>query len=305
MTEALLDRRVEAHEAGTRLDAALARWLDEPRARAQRRVTGGEVTVDGVAAAKAHRLAAGQRVRVTAPPPVAEPAPPPPVPVRWRDEHLLVVAKPAGLVVHPGAGGREATLVDALARAGEELAPGDDPQRPGVVHRLDRGTSGLLIVARTRAAREALQTAIAARTVRRGYWALVDGVPRERAATIDAPISRHPRKRTVFTTARGGRAAVTHYEVTVDHGRAAELAVTLATGRTHQVRVHLSAIGHPVCGDRAYGASPLGEQLGLERPALHAASIAFDHPVTGEPVELTEPLPDDLRVAVAALAGPA
>jgi 23S rRNA pseudouridine1911/1915/1917 synthase len=302
VAQALLDRRVEADQAGRRLDVVVAGWLAEPRARAQRRIAEGEVTVDGVPAAKARGLQPGERVRVAAPPPPAEASPPPPVPVRLRDEHLLVVAKPAGLVVHPGAGVREATLVDALVAAGEDLAPGDHPDRPGVVHRLDRGTSGLLIVARTEAARAGLHAAIAARAVRRGYWALADGVPRQRAAVIDAPIIRHPRKRTVFTTAPDGRRAVTHYEVTVDHGRAAELDVRLETGRTHQVRTHLSAIGHPLCGDRAYGASPLGGRLGLERPALHAASLAFDHPVTGQPLHVTEPLPHDLRAAVEALA---
>lgn len=298
------DRRVGAHEAGERLDTILARWLAEPRARAQQRIAAGEVTVDGAATSrrdKSHRVETGQHVRVAEPAP-AEPAPAPdPVPVRWRDEHLLVVAKPAGLVVHPGAGVSEGTLVDALRAAGEQLAPGDDPQRPGVVHRLDRGTSGLLIVARTEVARQRLQQALADRTVHRRYWALVDGVPRQRAATIDAPIARHPRRRTVFTTAPGGREAVSHYEVTADHGRAAELDVTLDTGRTHQVRVHLSAIGHPVCADRAYGAAPLGAELGLQRPALHAAGLTFDHPITGEPIELADPLPPDLRAAVEAL----
>lgn len=307
VTGALVDRHVAASEAGERLDATLARWLAEPRARAQRRIAAGEVTLDGAATSrptKSHRLEGGQRVRVRVPSPTGPSPPPEPVPVRWRDEHLLIVAKPAGLVVHPGAGVHEGTLVDALQAMGEQLAPGDDPDRPGVVHRLDRGTSGLLIVARTETARERLQQALADRTVRRRYWALVDGVPRQRAATIDAPIARHPRKRTVFTTASDGREAVTHYEVIADHGRAAELDVTLETGRTHQVRVHLSALGHPLCADRAYGASPLGAQeLGLQRPALHAAGIAFHHPVTGEPIELSDPLPDDLRAAVGGLTG--
>jgi 23S rRNA pseudouridine1911/1915/1917 synthase len=299
----LVDRRVPAGEAGARLDAVLARWLAEPRARAQRRIADGEVTVDGAVVSKSHRLEPGERVQVVEGPPPEPPPAPEPVPVRWRDEHLLVVAKPAGLVVHPGAGVDEGTLVHALEAMGEELAPGDDPDRPGVVHRLDRGTSGLLIVARTEVARSALQQALAERAVRRRYWALVEGVPRERAAVIDAPIVRHPRKRTVFTTGPEGRPALTRYEITAEHSRAAELDVGLETGRTHQVRVHLSAIGHPVCGDRAYGASPLGEQLGLERPALHAARISFQHPVTGQPIEVTEPLPEDLRAAVAALTG--
>lgn len=300
----MLQRRATPAEAGRRLDAVLADWLGESRGRAQRRLQAGEVTVDGAVAGKSQRLEAGAVVAVAEPPEPPPPEPPPPVPVRYRDAHLLVVAKPAGVVTHTGAGVHEGTLVDALRAAGETLADTGDPARPGVVHRLDRGTSGLLVVARTAQAAEALQDMLAERAVRRRYWALVDGVPSERAATIDAPIARHPRRRTVFVTAEGGRAAVTHYEVTREHGRAAELSVTLESGRTHQVRVHLSAIGHPVTGDRVYGASPLGEELGLARPALHAAEIAFAHPVTGEPVEVTEPLPDDLRAALGALAPP-
>lgn len=285
-----------------RLDAALASWMGEPRARTQRRIAAGQVRVDRAQPAKSHRLAPGERIVVARPAPLEPPAPPDSVPVRWRDDHVLVVAKPAGLVVHPGAGVSGGTLVDALRAMGEPLAAGDDPDRPGIVHRLDRGTSGLLLVARTETARVALQEALARRMVRRGYWALVDGVPRERAAVIDAPIARHPRHRTIYTTAPDGRRAVTRYEIAVDHGRAAELDVGLETGRTHQVRVHLAAIGHPVCGDRVYGASPLGADLGLTRPALHAGTIAFDHPVTGERIEVTEPLPADLQAAVAALA---
>lgn len=302
MTAAALDRYATDRDAGARLDTVLARWTGEPRAEVQRRIAAGDVVVDDRRARKSHLVQPGERIVVAAPAPAPSPPAPEPVPVRWRDAHLLVVAKPAGLVVHAGAGVVDGTLVDALRAAGERLAPGDDPDRPGIVHRLDRGTSGLLVVASTETARRALQAALASRTIRRRYWALVDGVPSQRAATVDAPISRHPRRRTVFTTAAQGRSAVTRYEVVVDHRRAAELDVELDTGRTHQVRVHLSAIGHPVCGDRAYGASPLGDELGLARPALHAATLEFDHPVTGEPLAFREPLPADLRAAVAALA---
>ncbi len=301
----LLERRVDAQEAGQRVDALVARWLDEPRAAAQRRLAAGEVTVGGAPVAKSHVVAVGARVRVARPAPAAPPPAPPPVPIRWRDAHLAVVAKPAGLVTHPGAGVAEGTLVEALQAQGVPLAPGEDPARPGIVHRLDRGTSGLLVVVSSEEARRGLTRLLAQRQVQRRYWALVDGVPRPPAATIDAPIARHPRKRTLFTTTAEGRPAVTRYEVEVDHGRAAELSVRLETGRTHQVRVHLSAVGHPVCADRVYGASPLGEALGLARPALHAAALAFAHPVTGEQVSLTEPLPADLQQARAALAGEA
>jgi 23S rRNA pseudouridine1911/1915/1917 synthase len=255
--------------------------------------------VDGRTAAKAVRLQPGARVVVSAPPPPAAPAPPPEVGVRWEDADLAVVAKPADLVVHVGAGVRGATLVDALRAQGVPLAPGEDPDRPGVVHRLDRGTSGLLVVAKTPAALQALQRTFAAHAVHREYWALVEGRPDPPAATIDAPITRSTTNRTAFTTADVGRRAVTHYATTAVHDGTAELAVTLETGRTHQVRVHLRAVGRPVAGDLLYGASPaVAARLRLTRQALHARRLAFDHPVrTGTRVDVEEPLPDDLAEA--------
>lgn len=295
-------------ESGWRLDQALASWLGEPRTRAAQRIADGDVAVDGAAAPKSHRLTRGEGVRVAIPAGTAADAEQaadastlPEVPVRYRDAHLLVAAKPAGLVVHEGAGVRGPTLVDVLVAMGEELAPGSDPTRPGIVHRLDRGTSGLLAIARTGAAHAGLRRLFDRHVVEREYAALVDGVPHERHATVDAPIGRHPTHRTRFAVDATGRAAVTHYDVAEDLGPAALLRVRLETGRTHQVRVHLAAIGHPILGDDAYGASPLGARLGLTRPALHAGRLAFRHPVTGEAVDVREPVPADMDAALTRL----
>lgn len=298
------ERVVGDAEAGRRIDVVLADWLDETRATVQQRIADGSVHVDGHPVAKSHRVSAGERLTVAADA-APEPAPtPPPVPVRHEDEHLLVVAKPAGLVVHAGSGTRGTpTLVDALLAMGVPLAASDDPTRPGIVHRLDRGTSGLLVVAKTPAAREGLVATFQRHDVERRYWVIADGVPDPAGATIDAPIARAQSNRTKFTVAASGRRAVTHYDVEEAFGRASVLAVRLETGRTHQVRVHLSAVGHPVAGDTVYGASAaLRAELELTRPALHAAHLGFTHPVTGDRVALDEPLPDDLVAAYDRLA---
>lgn len=293
--------RVAARDAGRRLDHVLAERLDEPRSQVALRVAEGRVLLDGVPARKSARVVPGQEVTAL---PAQERTPPrpPPVPVRWADEHLAVVAKPAGLVVHPGAGVADGTLVDALRAQGLSLADTGDPQRPGIVHRLDRGTSGLLLVASSDEAVGPLQAAIAAREVTRRYTALVDGVPSPARATIDAPLARERARRTRMGVDPQGRRAVTHYDVVEALGGAARLDVRLETGRTHQIRAHLAAIGHPVCGDAAYGAArERAERLGLARPALHAARLTFAHPVTGEPIDVAEPLPADLEAALAVL----
>ena len=301
---AQLERVVPPSEDGKRIDVVLAGWLSEPRVRTQQRLAAGEVTVDGASVAKSHRVRAGERVRVLAPPPLAPLDKPPAVPIRWEDQHLAVIAKPAGLVVHAGAGQGSPTLVDALRQMGVPLAPSPDPTRPGIVHRLDRGTSGLLVVAKTAVAYSGLTQVFAAHAVDRRYWAIVDGVPDPFRATIDAPIARSAAVRTRFQVQDPGRRAVSHYDVIEAFGRAATLEVRLETGRTHQVRVHLAAIGHPVAGDRSYGASPtLAAELELFRPALHARLLGLSHPVTGERIEVTEPLPADLSAALAILKG--
>ena len=300
-----LDRVVEPSEDGTRVDALVAGWLGESRGEVQRWIDADLVRVTGEVPAKSRRVLAGELVVVQDPPAVVAGPAPAQVPVRYSDDDVAVIAKPAGLVVHAGAGTRGSpTLVEALQGMGMTLAAGDDPDRPGIVHRLDRGTSGLLVVAKSEAARIGLVATFSRHDVERRYWALVDGVPSPAAATVDAPIGRSGRNRTKFTIAPDGRRAVTHYDVVEGFGRAAVLSVRLETGRTHQVRVHLSAVGHPVAGDGVYGASTaLARELGLTRPALHAARLGFDHPVTGERVVVDEPLPEDLQAALGRLQG--
>lgn len=303
---------VAPEAAGERLDVVLARALGSSRNQAASRIDAGEVTVDGVVQPRRHRVRAGQRVEV-APPPVIAPTPAPSLPpVRYRDEHLLVVAKPAGLVVHPGAGHPDGTLVEALLAAGVPLAPGDDPVRPGIVHRLDRDTSGLLLVASTPAAATGLMAALAERRVARRYHTLVAGIPADPRGRIEAPIGRDPTDRVRFAVVADGREALTRYRTLATgaaeglpphRGAVASLACQLGTGRTHQLRVHLRALGHPIIGDTTYRApGDLSRALGADRPVLHAAALALDHPITGERIELFEPLPEDL-VAVLAAAG--
>jgi len=210
----------------------------------------------------------------------------------YEDEHLLVVDKAAGVVVHPGRGHAHDTLSQLLAGT----AAGGDPARAGIVHRLDRDTSGLLVVARTEESHRRLQAAVARRLVEREYLALVNGVPPARSGTIDAPVGRDARVRTRMSV--GGahaREARTHFTLERALGGVSLLRVRLETGRTHQIRVHLRAIGHPVCGDPEYGTAG---QLGLQRQFLHAARIAFEHPVTGARVDVSSPLPKDLKDAL-------
>ena len=280
--------------AGTRLDAFLAHTAGS-RAAAQRLIDAGLVTVDGASRPKRHRLTGGESVVVTEP----EPPPPTEVPVAagfaiaHEDEHLLVIDKPAGLVVHPARGHREGTLSQALAgRAGG----GSEPGRAGIVHRLDRDTSGLLVVARSEAAHRGLRGQMQRREIEREYLALVEGRPPARTGTIEAPIGRDRRVRTRMSTDTDRpRTAVTHFAYERELARATLLRVWLQTGRTHQIRVHLQAIGHPVAGDPQYGQAGL---YGLQRQFLHATRLAFDHPIDGRRMEVVSPLPDNLRQAL-------
>ena len=251
--------------------------------------------MDGEARAKSHKLAGGEEIEIEAPT-EAPPEPSAPLPeleIAYADEHLFVVDKPAGVVVHPAPGHAGGTLAQALAAAG---AVGGEEDRQGIVHRIDRETSGLLVVARSEDAYEKLQRLVRRRAITREYLALVVGRPRSRRGTIDAPIGRdrHDRLRHSLDTATP-RAAVTHFELEDLLPRHALLRVRLETGRTHQIRVHLAAIELPVAGDPTYG---IPRDLGLERQFLHAARLAFAHPVTGEPVDVTSPLPPDLAAAL-------
>jgi 23S rRNA pseudouridine1911/1915/1917 synthase len=215
------------------------------------------------------------------------------VAVAYEDEHLLVVDKPAGLVVHPGRGHRQGTLAQLLAGV---AAGGVDPERAGIVHRLDRDTSGLLLVARDELAYARLQRALARREIEREYLALVEGRPPARAGTVEAPIGRHPRARTRMAVGgNAARAARTHFTLERALASVSLLRLRLETGRTHQVRVHMQAIGHPVCGDPVYGTPGL---YGLERQFLHSARLAFAHPITGKAIDVSSPLPADLRSAL-------
>jgi 23S rRNA pseudouridine1911/1915/1917 synthase len=213
--------------------------------------------------------------------------------IAYEDEHLLVVDKGPGVVVHPARGHREDTLSQLLAGS----ASGGDPERAGIVHRLDRDTSGLLVVARSEEAHRLLQAALAKRLIEREYLALVEGRPPARSGTIEAPIGRDPRVRTRMAVG-GARAreARTHFELDRTFAETSLLRLRLETGRTHQIRVHLQAIGHPVAGDPQYGTAGL---LGLQRQFLHATRLAFDHPITGERLEVHSPLPADLQSALA------
>ncbi len=222
--------------------------------------------------------------------------------IAFQDEHLLVIDKGPDLVVHPARGHREDTLSQLLAPlisagGGAPDAPGWDPSRPGIVHRLDRGTSGLLVVARSQEAHRLLQRALAERLIEREYLALVEGHPPARSGTIEAPIGRDPRVRTRMAIGgSGAREARTHFVLERALAQSSLLRLRLETGRTHQIRVHLRAIGHPVCGDPEYGTAGM---LGLERQFLHSARLAFDHPIGGERVEVSSPLPADLHGALA------
>jgi 23S rRNA pseudouridine1911/1915/1917 synthase len=227
--------------------------------------------------------------------------------IAYQDQHLLVIDKPAGLVVHPARGHREGTLAQLL---GPAVAGGDDPERAGIVHRLDRHTSGLLVVARSEEAHRRLQRALSERRIQREYLALVHGRPPARTGTIEAPIGRDPRVRTrMAIDGAHPRQARTHFAIERPLGPFTLLRLRLDTGRTHQIRVHLQAIGHPVVGDPDYGRPssrpgtrqerPAADgELGLRRQFLHAARLSFQHPITGAPVEVRSPLPPDLRAAL-------
>jgi len=290
---------IPASLAGERVDRAVALLTGWSRAEVQALLADGSVLVDGRVPAKSERVTLGAVVELLAEPDAELLPEPEPVPVDVvdADPDVIVVNKPAGLVVHPGAGHEHGTLVHGLLAEFPELVAVGDRRRPGIVHRLDRDTSGLLVVARTPDAYEALVRALAAHDVDRRYLALVRGVPDAARAVIDAPIGRSTRRRTRMAVRAAGRPARTNYErIAADpDGRAALLECRLETGRTHQIRVHLAAIGHPVIGDAAYGTDT---EPVLGRPFLHAYRLGFAHPRTGEPRSFHAPLPRDLLEAL-------
>ena len=294
---ASVELKVPAEAAGERLDRFLS-TLEEvgSRAAAERLLTEKRVRVNGSWEAKSHRLAVGDVLEVEVPESRPSTLEPEQLDLRiaYEDEHLLVVDKPAGIVVHPSAGHASGTLVHGLL--GHAAAGGEEAERPGIVHRLDRDTSGLLVVARSEEAHRRLQGLLRQRKLVREYFALVRGRPRSWRGRIEAPIGRDrgdPKRVSLDTDTP--REAVTNFEVVETLRRHALLRVALETGRTHQIRVHLAAIDLPVAGDPVYGVEG---DLGLERQFLHAARLGFPHPMSGDPVECESPLPPELQAAL-------
>jgi 23S rRNA pseudouridine1911/1915/1917 synthase len=312
--------RVVTLDAGAagRLDKALAERLPElSRARIQALIAEGRVSRDGAALRDASGRVVPGDYRIEIPPPVAAEPQPEDIPLRvlFEDAHLIVVDKPAGMAVHPAPGSESGTLVNALLRhCGDSLSGIGGVARPGVVHRIDKETSGVVVAAKTDAAHQGLSALFAAHDIERVYVALVRGSPRARSGSVDAPIARSTHDRKKMAIARsGGRRAVTHYAVERVFGPdekplAARLACRLETGRTHQIRVHLASLGCPCLGDPTYGSGPPAEpvrraiaQVGLARQALHAAVLGFVHPITGERLRFEAPLPADMAALQTAL----
>jgi 23S rRNA pseudouridine1911/1915/1917 synthase len=294
---------------GMRLDAAVARIFGLSRAAAASLVEAGDASLDGAPASKSARVSAGAMLDVRLPdPPVvrhesselAERVPG--LRVVFEDADILVVDKPVGVAAHPSPGWEGPTVTGGLAAAGHRVATGGAAERQGIVHRLDVGTSGLMVVAKSEVAYSRLKDAFREREVDKRYRALVQGHPDPSRGTIDAPIGRHPGADYRFAVVAGGRDSVTHYE-TLEAFRAASLLhIRLETGRTHQIRVHMAAIRHPCVGDLAYGGDPtLAARLGLGRQWLHAAELSFTHPTERRPVHFTSPDPADLAHALAVL----
>jgi 23S rRNA pseudouridine1911/1915/1917 synthase len=282
---------------GERIDSAVALITGWSRADVQVLLASDAIVVDGRPVGKSHRLVAGTVIEILAEPAItALPTGDPTVvvDVRYADEDVVVLAKPVGLVVHSGAGHPDGTLVNGLLALYPEMASVGDEHRPGIVHRLDRDTSGLLVAARTERAYESLVTQISGRTVERRYVALAWGVMSSPRGVIDAPIGRSTSRRTRMAVRESGKPARTEYEVRVAFHKpvCTLLDCRLETGRTHQIRVHLSAIGHPLVGDATYGGAR--DAIALDRPFLHAAVLGFDQPTTGERLRFEDPLPPDL-----------
>ncbi|WP_313678712.1 RluA family pseudouridine synthase [Corynebacterium stationis] len=293
---------------GLRVDAALSKMLGLSRTITADLCVEGAVLVNGNTVSKSDRLSAGQWVEVTLPEPAA-----PLVPkeelvegmdVVYSDDDIIAVNKPVGVAAHPSVGWEGPTVIGGLAAAGFRLSTSGPPERKGIVHRLDVGTSGVMVVASSERAYSALKAAFKERTVHKTYHALVQGLPDPIEGTIDAPIGRHPSSGWKFAVTDEGKHAITHYSLIEAFREASLLDVHLETGRTHQIRVHMSAIGHPCCGDPMYGSDPnLSKRLGLMRQWLHAVKLGFVHPGTGRWIEIETSYPDDLQNALDVLRG--
>ena len=302
----MTDRSLAVPEGleGERLDAALARLLGVSRTRAADLVAAGQVLIDGQPASKSDRVHSGAWLDVSLPDEVApvvavDREPVPGLAVLYDDDDFVVVDKPVGVAAHPSPGWTGPTVVGGLAAAGYQVATSGSAERQGVVHRLDVGTSGLMVVAKSEHAYSVLKRAFKEREVDKTYHSLVQGHPDPSSGTVDAPIGRHPRHDWRFAVTAEGKPSVTHYRTLEAMPAASLLEIDLETGRTHQIRVHMAAIRHPCVGDLTYGADPsLAQRAGLQRQWLHAVRLAFDHPTTGQRVEFTSAYPDDLQHAL-------
>lgn len=293
--------------AGLRVDAALTRLFGLSRTKAAELADAGEVSLDGRVRGKGDRVSADAWLEVRLPGPDAKTAPSEPVPglsIIYVDDEILVVDKPVGVAAHPSPGWTGPTVTGGLAAMGYQMASSGAEERQGVVHRLDAGTTGIMVLARSESAYTVLKRAFKERTVDKGYHALVQGHPDPSTGTIDAPIDRNPTHDWRFGVVAGGRPSVTHYATIEAFPAASLLDITLETGRTHQIRVHMAALRHPCVGDTTYGADPkLAARLGLSRQWLHAVRLGFAHPATGAPVSFTSAYPADLAAALEKLAG--
>lgn len=293
--------------AGERVDAALARLLGLSRTRASELVAGGHVRLDGQVPQKSERVEPGALLEATIPAPrtatvVAQEVEG--MSIVLEDDDIVVVDKPVGVAAHPSVGWEGPTVVGHLAGAGVRISTSGAPERQGIVQRLDVGTSGLMTVAKSERAYTVLKQAFRDRTVDKTYHALVQGHPDPHTGTIDAPIARHPKHDFKFTVRADGRPSITHYDTLEAHRFASLLTIKLETGRTHQIRVHMSALHHPCVGDLQYGADPtLAARVGLERQWLHAVHLGFEHPTTGERVDVESPYPADLAHALEVVRG--
>ncbi len=289
---------------GERVDAALSRMFGLSRTKAAELAAEGRVAIDGAAVGKSDRVRGGAwlEVELPAPPaPVADVAPEPVPGLRivHDDAHIVVVDKPVGVAAHPSPGWLGPTVVGGLAAAGYRVSTSGAAERQGVVHRLDVGTSGLMVVAKSELAYSVLKQAFRDRTVDKRYHALVQGHPDPMSGTVDAPIDRHPKYDYKWAVVVGGKDSITHYDTIEAYRHATLLDIKLETGRTHQIRVHMSALRHPCAGDLTYGADPkMAQRLGLTRQWLHAVRLSFEHPASGDWVEFTSPYPDDLQHAL-------
>ena len=288
---------------GLRLDAAISRLFGLSRTAAAEIVSSGGASLDGRVSIKSDRVLAGVTLDVDLPSPDTTPGPPPEVVEGLRvvheDDEILVVDKPIGVAAHPSPGWEGPTVIGGLAAAGHRVSTSGAEERQGVVHRLDVGTSGLMVVAKSERAYTILKDAFRERTVDKRYHALVQGHPDPHTGTVDAPIDRHPTSAYRFAVVSGGRDSVTHYETLEAFRHASLLEIHLETGRTHQIRVHMSALKHPCVGDVTYGADPtLSKRLGLGRQWLHAVRLSFAHPADGRWVSYESPYAPDLQVAL-------